>query len=111
MVRIYKCPRLQIRDPNARVRGDPGAEDWSEKVRAQSRRCRRENNKGLPGFEPGTIRIAAECSTTELQTLIINAEAFAAFGGDICRLVTIHHNVYRIKAATKGFFLTRNINS
>ncbi len=24
--------------------------------------------KGTPGFEPGTIRTAAECSTTELRT-------------------------------------------
>ena len=32
-------------------------------------------NEGTPGFEPGTIRTAAECSTTELRTrtLIGNA--------------------------------------
>ena len=25
--------------------------------------------EGTPGFEPGTVRTAAECSTTELYTL------------------------------------------
>jgi hypothetical protein len=35
---------------------------------AQRERERTEQKEGTPGFEPGTIRTAAECSTTELRT-------------------------------------------
>ncbi len=35
--------------------------------------------KGTPGFEPGTIRTAAECSTTELRTLGIQTSLLPGF--------------------------------
>ena len=42
--------------------------------------CRVDRNEGAPGFEPGTIRSAVGCSTTELCPLFTRNEAIIMYG-------------------------------
>ena len=52
---------------------DPESCDRGSNPRGRTFAAPTLEKKGTPGFEPGTIRTAAECSTTELRTLILSA--------------------------------------